>query len=77
VLSKSITKLPVLSVAQTGHTVVLTWPTNSVGLALQSAALNAGYLWSDVSQTPQVSGTNLTVTLPTASNGAKYRLFQP
>jgi PKD repeat protein len=78
VLSKSITSLPVLKSGRTAQNVVLSWPTNDVGFTLQSAPLSsANATWSNVAQSPQVSGTNFAVTVPMTGGAVIYRLVQP
>ena len=78
VLSKSISTSSKLSATRAGQNLGLSWPTNVDGFTLQSApAGKANATWSDVAQSPQVNGTDFSVTVPMTSGAAIYRLVQP
>ncbi len=77
VLSRTFTLLPVLSTVAGGQSLRLSWPTNALGLKLQAQPIGQSSVWTDVAQTPQVSGTNLTVTIPVTGSGQVFRLVEP
>ncbi|MDD5140289.1 MAG: hypothetical protein PHY43_08535 [Verrucomicrobiales bacterium] len=61
----NIVMQPIPSLAlQTGESsIVLVWPTNTLGFTLQSATNFDGLNWASVTNTPVIVGTNYTVTL--------------
>jgi hypothetical protein len=56
--------------------VVLNWPTNAVGFALQSTANLSTEVWSTVSPAPVVVSGQYTVTNPISGHAMFYRLSQ-
>jgi hypothetical protein len=67
---------PVLTIASTNNnSISLTWPTNAVGFVLQSSALVNG-AYSNVTNSPSVSGTNYSATLPRTNATAFFRLMK-
>jgi len=78
VVSQGLRIQPLLNAVRIGPNMVLSWPTNANAFALQSATLMAGAAgWSNAMQTPQVSGTNFTLTIPINGAGSVYRLIEP
>ena len=68
---------PTLTIAISGGSVVLSWPTNAVGYNLQqTAALNPA-IWTNYIGSVTTSGTNKTVTLTTPSGSMFFRLSNP
>jgi uncharacterized repeat protein (TIGR03803 family) len=66
---------PVLSIAASGTSVILTWPTNAVGFALQTTTNLAPADWAGVSPVFVVNGLN-TVTNAIAPTPRYFRLEQ-
>jgi hypothetical protein len=67
---------PMLSVAEQGTTLRLTWPTNFSGFALQqNANLSAG-TWTVPSETTTIVGTNYQVIVQTTNGPRLFRLTQ-
>ena len=67
----------ILTIAGSGTNVVLTWPTNAAGFALQSTAnLTPPATWNPVSPAPTVISNQYEVTNGTASAHMFYRLSQ-
>jgi hypothetical protein len=68
---------PVLIIATVGNNNVrLSWPTNAVGFSLQcSPSLNG--MFSAITNTPSVSGTNFLTTLPSTKPATFFRLAKP
>lgn len=78
ILSNSISILPKLNLSRVAHTMVLSWPTNAEAFVLQSApAMSTAVVWSNATQTRQVSGTNFTVTVSVTGVGQIFRLVEP
>ena len=78
ILSNSINILPKLNMSRVAQTMVLSWPTNADAFVLQSAPTMSGAaVWSNATQSRQVSGTNFTVTVPVISVGQVFRLVEP
>lgn len=69
--------LPRLSLNRAGQNMILSWPTNAGAFRLQSAPLTNPRTWSNAPQTPQVNGTNFSVSVTIAGPGAVYRLMEP
>jgi len=68
---------PILTIAAVGNkSVQLSWPTNAVGFSLQSCPAVAGF-YSPVTNTPSVSGTNYSTTLPATNAAVFFRLAKP
>jgi endonuclease G len=68
---------PTLTIAISGGSVVLSWPTNAVGYNLQqTAALNPA-IWTNYIGSVTTNGTNKTVTLTTPSGSMFFRLSNP
>ncbi len=74
-LAQTPTTLPSLTITLTPtNTVLLTWPSQSAGFAVQHVTdLNSSY-WSDAGVTPVDDGTTSTVVLPPALGTHFYRL---
>ncbi|MDB6121551.1 MAG: hypothetical protein JWQ71_544, partial [Pedosphaera sp.] len=72
---------PAMSVAYTGGSIAISWPTAALGFHLQSATAltETGTVWTDVAATPVVSADGFTQTVNQAAGaGAKfYRLKNP
>lgn len=68
---------PLLSIRRAGTNVVLAWPTNTAGFALQSTTNLAGpIVWGTVAPPPVILNGNNTVTNPIAGAQKYYRLSQ-
>lgn len=66
---------PVLNFTQNGSELVLSWPTNAVGFALQSAFdLNSPTGWIDFTNSPTVVGAQFTTTNLISGDAQFYRL---
>jgi uncharacterized repeat protein (TIGR03803 family) len=68
---------PRLTISRSGAKVILNWPTNAFGYALQSttnAMSSAG--WTTVSPAPVIVNGQNTVTNPVAGTGKFYRLIK-
>ena len=69
--------LPRLTIIRSGTNVVLTWPANATGFALQSTTnLVSPAVWSAVSPAPVVVNTNNAVTNTISGTRKFYRLSQ-
>jgi hypothetical protein len=70
---------PSLIIAKTSLTeVLLEWPTNYVGFALESTlSLNVPIVWSSVTQEVSVSGDNFGVTINSVEAAQFFRLRKP
>jgi hypothetical protein len=69
--------LPRLTIIRSGTNVVLTWPANATGFALQSTTnLVSPAVWSAVSPAPVVVNTNNAVTNTISGARKFYRLSQ-
>lgn len=78
VISQTHRIQPKLQAVRIGQNLVLSWPTNASAFILQSAPFMAQAAgWSNATQTPQVSSTNFTLSLPINGAGAAYRLVEP
>ncbi len=65
---------PTLTVAQSGNSVILSWPTNSAGFALEySTDLSSG-VWNPVAGMPSVNGNLNTLTNGATNPISFYRL---
>ena len=68
---------PTLMIAQDGNQLVLSWPTNAAGFALQSTTnLLSPAVWTSVSTQPVVVNGQNTVTNPISGTQQFYRLSQ-
>jgi hypothetical protein len=76
VLSNSLAILPKLNLSQLGQNLILSWPTNAEAFSLQSTLMANPTGWSNAPQARQVSGDNFSVTVPTSTPGAFYRLVE-
>jgi uncharacterized repeat protein (TIGR03803 family) len=73
----SVFILPRLAIAPVGANVILTWPTNATGFALQSATnLVSPVVWTTVSPGPVIVNGQNTVTNPMSVRQQFYRLSQ-
>jgi hypothetical protein len=63
--------IPSLGIQISGANTILSWPTNSLGFSLQSAASLDSGSWNVITNTPIAVGTNLTVTL-SATNQVQF-----
>ena len=57
--------------------VQLTWPTNAAGWSLESAAGLPASSWKTVTNLPDISNTNFSLTLDTSPNQMFFRLHLP
>jgi hypothetical protein len=64
---------PQLSSAQSGNSLVLSWPDTGAGFGIETASALDGP-WSVVAGTPVTSGGVITLTVPLSSSTAFYRL---
>jgi hypothetical protein len=64
---------PALSIQSSGNNVIISWPTNAVGLGLESTVDLAG-VWSPVTNVPAVSGEQFVVTNVISGASRYYRL---
>jgi uncharacterized repeat protein (TIGR03803 family) len=68
---------PTLTIVPSGANVVLTWPTNAAGFALQSATnLVSPVIWTNVSPGAVVVNAHYAVTNPVSGTNKFYRLRQ-
>jgi uncharacterized repeat protein (TIGR03803 family) len=67
---------PQLSLALSGATVILTWPTNFTSFILQSATNLASAVWTSNSTAPVVVNGQNTVTNPITGTQQFFRLSQ-
>jgi hypothetical protein len=66
---------PVLAIVRSGANMVLSWPTNSIGFTLESAAsISPGSLWSAVTNSVSVAGDQNAVSLPSDDPTQFFRL---
>jgi hypothetical protein len=66
---------PSLAIHQAGSSVLVSWPTNSSGFTLQSAAsILTPISWSNLPTVPSVDGSNYTLTIPTTNSLRFFRL---
>src|SRR5262249_1980313 len=65
---------PRMNVARVGNDVVISWPTNSGFLTIQSATTLAPADWISLAQQPDVVGTNYQVSLPISPVNVFFRL---
>jgi hypothetical protein len=73
-----IDEVPLLSVTNTAKNVQISWPTNQVGFALETATnLVAPVDWSTNTNPVQVSGDHYVVTDELKGSAAFYRLSKP
>lgn len=71
------TSLPLLEIIRSGTNVVLFWPTNVTGFALQSkTSLSTTNAWINVTNLPAVIGGTNYVTNSIAGSTLFYRLFE-
>jgi hypothetical protein len=68
--------LPQLSIVRSGTNVILTWPTNATGFALESTTNLVSTNWAAVSPLPLVVNSNNAVTNALSGTGKFYRLSQ-
>ena len=77
VFSLTLPPPPPLTIIPLGADVILTWPTNAAGLALQSTTnLLSPTVWTSVSTQPVVVNGQNTVTNPITGSEQFYRLSQ-
>ena len=68
---------PTLAIRSSGANVLLTWPTNATGFALQSTTnLSSPAAWTNVSPGPVVVNGQNAVTDPASGTNKFYRLSQ-
>jgi hypothetical protein len=67
---------PQLSIAQSGASVVLSWPAAALDFVLESSDSLSPANWTTVTESIVVDGTRNTVTLPIGSASQFYRLKQ-
>jgi uncharacterized repeat protein (TIGR03803 family) len=72
----SISLPPQLTITAIGPNLVLTWPTNAAGFALQSATNLASPIWTTNLPTSIVVNGQTTVTNPIAATQQYFRLSQ-
>ena len=68
------TARPSLSIRTDGTNVVIAWPTNATGFALQQNSNLTTTAWTVVTNASNVDGTNLTVAIPLLGGSEFYRL---
>jgi len=73
---RSLDTPPILTVAQDGSNVVISWPATCIDFHLEQTSSLNPTLWSNVSQPVVVVGDMRTVTIPIA-NDTFYRLKSP
>jgi hypothetical protein len=66
---------PRLTITDSGASVVICWPSPSIGFKLQRNLSLSPSAWADVSQAPTDNGTTKCVTLPATSTTTFYRLI--
>jgi hypothetical protein len=67
--------LPRIGIIRSGANVVVTWPTNAAGFALQSKTnLVSSAVWTNASPAPVVINTNNVVTNAILTTPSFYRL---
>jgi len=70
--------LPILSIPQNSHQLVLSWPTNAVGFALETVdTLSSSMAWLPVSESPVIVGDQNTIAVSDPRGGKFYRLRKP
>ncbi len=67
---------PALKISMVGNQVMLAWPTNAVGFALQSSPSLAPATWTPYTGTPTVVNGLNTLTVGTSQSQVYYRLKQ-
>jgi hypothetical protein len=65
---------PRMNIAMVGNNVLISWPTNSGPLTVQSSPSLAPTGWMDRSEQPNPVGTNYQVSLPISSSDVFFRL---
>ncbi len=74
---KTSVTLPMLSLALSGGSIIITWPTNFNGFTLQSASnLISSVTWSNVSPSPSIVNGQYTVTNGLTGARKFYRLMK-
>jgi hypothetical protein len=70
---------PLISITQTGTSVVLSWPLGAANFTLQSLAATNGLAgnWTDTPATMQTNGDTVIVTLPLTNQSRFFRLVYP
>lgn len=68
---------PALSVARSGASLVLSWPSPSSGFQLQESAALVPPAWTPVSGSPAVEGGSNKVTVAPNAAARFYRLAKP
>jgi hypothetical protein len=64
-----------LAINLSGRNIALSWPTNATGYQLQSSLLlGSSATWTAVTNTPVISGTNYSVTLPATNHCVFFQL---
>ena len=70
--------MPSLAVKASGDKLVLSWPTNMVGLTLQSSLVTSSVpAWIDSPTAPDVVGGQFTVTNAMTGSANLFRLRKP
>jgi hypothetical protein len=67
---------PSLGILLAGANVIISWPTNATGYALQQNSNLTTTVWTAVTNTPNVADTNMTVTIPVLDGNRFYRLIK-
>jgi hypothetical protein len=66
---------PFLNATMNGNELILSWPTNAAGFALQSTVgLSPSITWNDCTNTPTIVGTQFILTNNISSGAQFYRL---
>ena len=65
---------PLLSCAQAGGQLILSWRTNYVGYTLQSSSGPTSGNWSDGTNAPAIAGGQFLVTNPVSGGAGFFRL---
>jgi hypothetical protein len=65
---------PRMNLIRLGNNILISWPTNSGPLTIQSTASLASPNWMDRSEQPYPVGTNYQVSLPISTSDVFFRL---
>ena len=65
---------PLLTPAQSGHQLILSWRTNYAGFKLQSIQDPGSSNWADSTNSPVISGNQFFVTNPISAGAQFFRL---
>lgn len=71
-----VSNLPVLSIARSGDSLLISWPTSSSGYSLQQRS-NFNTSWADVGVSPVIFGDRYVVAVSVSSARKFYRIAKP